>query len=552
MSSRRYWACAGLTALLLQAPVVPAADNATPQQQSMEELRNTVINLLQALVDKGLLSREQAEQLVKQAQDKAAADAAALAAQNAAQAKEEQNAVRVPYVPQIVQDQISKQVAEQVKPAVVAEVVQQAKDEKWGVPAALPEWLARVSVFGDVTLRGQGDFFPSDNSFQQLLDYNAVNTAGGIAKASYPFLDTSDDRYRMRLRARLGVEGDLSDNLRAYIRLASGSLTQVAGSASQTLGTYGNRYTVGIDEAYIVWDSSPRDQLALATLEGGRIPNPWFVPTELVYARDLTFEGLVGTQRLGWGDGGADRSHVYLTYGAFPMLEVPLQASQDKWLLGAQLGTNLRFADGSNHLRLGAAYYDFEHVTGVKNAPFSTLSNYTAPAFVQAGNTMFDISNDPTDPTVNLFALAAHFRIVDLAANYEHGFGRYSLAFNGEAARNVGYNLAQVEALSGQSFSSPQNHGYVGELSFGDPVVDQHGLWRAAVGYRYVQADAVLDAWTDADFHEGGTNASGYYFWTSYGVTRNTWVRLRYLSGNEIIGPRYGLDILQLDLNARF
>jgi len=67
-----------------------------------------------------------------------------------------------------------------------------------------------------------------------------------------------------------------------------------------------------------------------------------------------------------------------------------------------------------------------------------------------------------------------------------------------------------------------------------------------------VQADAVLDAWTDADFHGGGTNASGYYFWATYGITRNAWVRLRYLSANEITGPRYGLDIWQLDLNARF
>ena len=62
----------------------------------------------------------------------------------------------------------------------------------------------------------------------------------------------------------------------------------------------------------------------------------------------------------------------------------------------------------------------------------------------------------------------------------------------------------------------------------------------------------MVDAWTDADFHGGSTNASGYYIWASYGISRNAWVRLRYLSANEIIGPRYGLDIWQLDLNARF
>jgi hypothetical protein len=166
---------------------------------------------------------------------------------------------------------------------------------------------------------------------------------------------------------------------------------------------------------------------------------------------------------------------------------------------------------------------------------------------------MFDISNVAAlDQTVNLFALAAHFRLVDIAANYEHNFAGYSVALSGEGVRNIAYNQAEVEALSGQTFTSPQNKGYVGEVSFGRPIVDRFGAWRVAVGYRYVKGDAVLDAWTDADFHEGGTNAQGYYVWTSFGVAKNTWLRLRYLSANEIDGPRYGLDILQLDVNARF
>ncbi|HTV52926.1 MAG TPA: putative porin [Steroidobacteraceae bacterium] len=550
--SLRTWGVYGVAGLLLLTAQARAADDSPAERQSMEELRNTVVNLLQALVDKGLLTREQAEQLVKQAQDKAAKDAAALAAKNAAQAKEEQNAVRVPYVPQIVKDEISKQVAQEVKPAVVQDVVKEAKAEGWGVPASLPEWLSRVRMFGDVTIRGQADLFPKDNSYDQLLDFNAVNSAGGITAAADPFIDTTEDRYRLRLRARLGVEGDLTDTLRAYIRLASGSLTQVAGSESQTLGTYGNRYTVGIDQAYIVWDTSPASKLSFNTIEGGRTPNPWFTPTELVYARDLTFEGVNDTMRVGWGEGGADRSHVYLTLGAIPMLEVPLQAQDDKWLLGAQLGTNLRFRDGNDHLRFAVAYYDFLKVSGELNSPYSVLLNYTAPPFVQWGNTMFNIANNPSNPTEDLFALAAHFRIVDLAANYEHAVGRYDFAVNAEAVRNIGYNLGEVEALSNESFNSPQDKGYVAEVSFGDPVVDRFGLWRVALGYRYVQADAVIDAWTDADFHEGGTNTQGYYLWASFGFAPNTWVRLRYLSGNEITGPRYGDDIVQLDVNTRF
>lgn len=540
---------AAALALALSSPTLQAADDAA-ERQSLEEVRNTVVNLLRALVDKGLMTREQAEQLVKQAQDKAAADAAAKAAKNAEVAKQDEGAVRVPYVPQIVKDEISKQVAEQVKPAVVADVVKEAKEEKWGVPGALPEWLSRVRVFGDVTVRAQGDRYAKDND--PVLDFNAINQAGGFGKTAFPYLDTTKDRDRMRVRARFGVEGTLSPNVRAYVRLASGSLTD-PGSESQTLGTYSERYTVGIDQAYIVWDSNTTDKLSHMTAEGGRIPNPWFSPTELVYARDLTFEGAASTLRFGWGPGGADRSHVYATAGGFPILEVPLVNQENKWLVGAQVGTNLRWADGAQHLRFGVAYYDFLHVTGKQNTPDSTLLNYTAPAFIRYGNSVFDISSSTTDNTVNLLALAAHFRLADVAANYDLKFNRYSVALTGEAVRNIGYNLAEVEALSNQTWRHPQNKGYVGEVSFGDPIVDRFANWRAAVGYRYVQRDAVIDAWTDADFHEGGTNAAGYYVWASFGLVKNTWLRLRYMSANEIDGPpRYGLDIWQVDINARF
>ncbi len=543
-------AAAVAIALALASPALSAAEG-TSERQSLEEIRNTVVNLLRALVDKGLMTREQAELLVKQAQDKAATDAAANAAKEAQTAKADEGAVRVPYVPQIVKDEISKQVAAEVKPAVVADVVKEAKAEKWGVPAALPEWLSRVRVFGDVTVRAQGDLYSKDNQTNQILDFNTINQNGGLARTTFPFLNTTKDRNRMRLRARFGVEGTLSPNLRAYIRLASGSLVD-PGSESQTLGTYSQRYTVGIDQAYVIWDSNAGDRLSLATLQAGRTGNPWFSPTELVYARDLSFEGVAGTLRYGWGEGGADRSHVYATVGGFPMLEVPLVNQQNKWLVGGQIGTNLRWADGAQHLRFGIAYYNFMHVTGQQNAPDSTLLNFTAPAFVRYGNTVFDISNSTFDPTVNLFALASRFRLVDIAANYEFKLGRYSAALAAEAVRNIGYNRTEVERLTNERMPSAENKGYVGEVSLGDPIVDAFGRWRAAVGYRYVKRDAVLDAWTDADFHAGGTNVAGYYAWGSYGLAKNTWLRLRYMSGNEIDGPRYGLDIWQLDLNARF
>src|ERR1700727_562672 len=147
MSTAKFLRASMASMALALAPVV--ASRAADERQSLEELRNTVINLLQALVDQGVISKEKAEQMVKSAQDKAAASAAA----NAAASKADEGAVRVPYVPQIVKDEIAKQVAEQVTPQVVAGVVQDAKTEKWGVPGALADWLTRTRVSGRITLR---------------------------------------------------------------------------------------------------------------------------------------------------------------------------------------------------------------------------------------------------------------------------------------------------------------------------------------------------------------------------------------------------------------
>ena len=81
------------------------------------------------------------------------------------------------------------------------------------------------------------------------------------------------------------------------------------------------------------------------------------------------------------------------------------------------------------------------------------------------------------------------------------------------------------------------------------------------VGYRYVERDATLDAFTDSDFYLGGTNTRGYFLGGFYGLDRNAYLRVRYLSGNEITPLRdpltsvaypLAIDVFQADVNVRF
>jgi Putative porin len=62
----------------------------------------------------------------------------------------------------------------------------------------------------------------------------------------------------------------------------------------------------------------------------------------------------------------------------------------------------------------------------------------------------------------------------------------------------------------------------------------------------------VLDAFTESDFHLGGTDAKGYRLSAKYGLSKNVWLRGNWLSATEIDGPPLAIDVFQFDLNAKF
>jgi hypothetical protein len=545
--------CKRSAATLLLALLLPCsaaiADPPSSEERNLTELRNTISNLLQALVDRGVLTREQAEAMVKNAQDKAAAEAAATAQQR----KAEEGAVRVPYVPEIVQEQIAKQVETDLGPQVKQELVNQVSS-KGSLYSALPEWVQRMQWTGDIRLRGEGDYFASGNATNTYLDFNQINSKGGIEKAGpSALLNTTEDQQRLRVRARFGFDTTLGSGWTAGLRLATGSTGEIIATTNQTLGTYGAGYTVTFDQAFLRWTGASSTGRQVFTAYGGRFGNPW-LSTDLVWYNDLTFEGVVSKYQVNLSSDGDHRHDLFATVGALPLTSFsPFDSNptnQQKWMLGGQLGADLHFQNDAS-LRFAAAYYDYIRIVGQRNSPESTLYNWTAPAFVQKGNTMFDISNT-TDPTVNLFALASDFRIVDLIALGDIDvFSKYSVGGTLEAVKNVGFNTAEVEARTG-SYVEPRTKGYRADIRFGSRVPAQFASWRVAVGYRYLQRDAVLDAFNDEDFHLGGTDAKGYTFSFDFWANPHVWFRLKYLTANEIDGPPLGIDVLQLDVNGQF
>jgi hypothetical protein len=78
------------------------------------------------------------------------------------------------------------------------------------------------------------------------------------------------------------------------------------------------------------------------------------------------------------------------------------------------------------------------------------------------------------------------------------------------------------------------------------------GDWNVLVGYKRIEPDALPDGFNDSSFHQGGTNAKGYFLGASYAIDKNAWFTGRWSATKQVFGPPLAIDTLQLEFNARF
>lgn len=508
----------GAAMLMLTASVF--ADD--QQAADVERVRATTHALIKSLMDRGVLTPEAAAPLLREL----SATPPAVPTDKESTDQETAPKVRVPYIP----DPVKADIINNVRRDVLA----QARQERWGDPGVTPEWTRRLKWEGDVRLRYE--FAQLDRNNGLLDNYLAINAAGGVSKTATPSLNSREDRQRLRLRARLGLLAAVTDGLSVAMRLSTGSTT-IPVSTNSTLGTTNNRPAVLFDQAYAKAELSPE-----LLLVGGRIPNPWF-SSDLVWADDLSFDGVAMQWKPRW----SARGESFFTLGVFPLQEIEL-SSQDKWLYGAQGGVG--WGTETWRMKFGVAYYDYRNVAGKSNISTERMFDYTAPQFVQKGNTMFDIS--PGDPTREIYALAADFRELELTGLIDIAyFSPTHITLAAAYVKNIGFDQDKILARTGVTVDE-QTNGYLLKLGVGAPKVSEHGEWNVFFGYKHLEADAVLDAFTDSDFHLGGTNAKGWIAGGIYGLKSNATLGLRILSANEITGSPQAMDVVQLDFSLRF
>jgi len=581
-------------ATILPAFGLPAAAHAQTDPDLTSKL------LIAILVKKGVLTRADANSILEEAQSAAAAAQQTAAAPpppapapaantttvTVSSSQTPDGTIHVTYIPPVVQDQIASAVTQQMT----------ANEQAEGLPPAtpVPNWVSHVKITGDFRIRDELDLFPRGNDNLDAYNFNALNTGSPFdvtnqAAIPLPYLNVDQNRDRLRIRARLAVTADLGEGFTLGLRLATGENDSPV-SENQTLGGAPNgaqggafsKYAIWLDRAYLSY-SPDLDDIGL-NLEAGRFDNPFF-STNLIWADDLGFDGVAG--QLSYKD--EDTGFApFFTAGAFPVYNTDFNfasnqttkdPSHDKWLFAAQAGATMPIGD-NYAAKFGVADYLFTNVQGKVSTPCAVLSSSSLcstdddrPSFAQSGNTYFPLRNiiattangEDTTLQYQYFGLASGFN--ELAATGEfdiNSFNPTAIWLDGEYVRNLAFDKRDIagKGLVNNVINSTQsnplgtfvggNTGFYVTANIGDKVLLTRWDWNAMLGYKYVQSDAVIDAFDDSDFGLGGTNLKGYIIAANVALSRKVWVRLRYESADEVSGPPYAADVFQLDLNAKF
>jgi len=603
MSPRGYAAESTETNTTLQGAQEATGSTNLPSSTAspVPKSQNVTINLINRLVQRGVLSAEDAKELIQQA-EKDAAEARAQApstgsgqtttgqvmvgraiAEQETTPQESNDTVSVHYVPEIVKAQIRDEIE--------GDLMKEARLEHWAATNSLPPWVDSFMVFGDIRVRWEEDLFPKGNDDSGVFpNFNAINTGAPFDTTGPDFSpqrNVDQDRERMRLRARIGTEINLQDGFTAGLRLASGqddtpvTANQSLGAANNGQGGDFSKYAIWLDRAFIKYElgGSPNENLAISA---GRFDNPFF-STSIIWEDNIGFDGvaLQGKEEVFQG------VRAFGTAGAFPIFNTDLNfssdrpdkfPSEDKWLYAGQAGIDWKINDDFSFKGAGAFYY-FVNVAGKLSSPFVPLTSQDQgntddlrPSFAQYGNTYMAL-RDITPTAANDFGtidqwqyygLATPFRDVDFTGklDYTH-FEPFDISLTGEFVKNIAFDRNRIEGLAVNNRGPDQSDGSLGPfvggdtawiviLKLGDAVLQKRWDWTVRLDYRYVESDAVIDGFCDSDFGGGGTNVRGYTIGGALALSPRVSLGLRWYSSDQVAGPTLKADTLLIDANATF
>ena len=385
------------------------------------------------------------------------------------------------------------------KGLITEDELQQAREEEKQKAAAdesrlealkakLPKWLDAITPFGDIRVRDEG-FYENDV----------------VA------------RNRFRVRARIGLNINPSDEVSGTFRLASGDSNDPI-STNQSFQNTFTRKSINLDWAYLT--IKPGKTVGLEpgwfSITGGKFGVNTYKVSELVWDDDVAPEGATETLNL------VDQRTNFvrgLKINVFQWVVDEIATGGDPWLFGGQVVTDTAFSDSARWTFAFADYHyeDLNNVATKFLSPFSGSSdpfaaNSSLNSSLANSNTVL-LSKPDSKKQQKILGFASGFNIIN--ANTELNFGPFGasgisgglfgdLAYNTQAdSKNTGVYVGAGIGKSGRDW-------YHNNLR-------NPGDWAVSYIYAWVEKDAVLSLFsfsnidysrlqTSAQTQKGSTN----------------------------------------------
>lgn len=373
-----------------------------------------------------------------------------------------------------------------------------AKELAIGQASTAPEWTQKIKVKGDVRMRTQTDWGKD--------------------------LGRANSRVRQRMRARVGVDGKLNEQLSGGVRIASGNDNK-ANSTNQTLEDDFSKKPVWIDQMYMLWSPKMDPRIGDAKIWGGKFTNP-LVTTEVMWDNDINPEGMAVQYNSPTFLEETVPTNLFFNGGMFWIDEASGWEADPLMWVGQAGFTSMVYDEWESQFTGALAYYNLTNTLQKDGIPFRSWTN-TGWQFQD----------------VDLILMLDNKRFMGL----EVPWGLYTDYVVNVASSNQDAYL--LGAYLG--YKSPKNAGE----------------WKMWTEWRLLDINSVFDALPDSDFFgfklngtpvEGGTNAKGINLGVQYALWKDAVLNLEYYystpievqySGAYEDSPR---QLLQVDMNIKF
>lgn len=361
-----------------------------------------------------------------------------------------------------------------VRAQTLEERVQKLEKE---VGQGIPEWVHKFTFSGDLRLRYQHDDREGD-----------------------------PDRNRGRYRARFAVSVQVVEQIKAILGIASGG--DDPRSTNQTFNDTFSSKDIRFDLAYAEYTP-----VEWAKILGGKMKNPLWTPSQLLWDSDIRPEGGAGVLQYKFGPTLA----AFFTVAGWVIDED--STGQVPFMVPLQGGIDAKLANRFG-VKLALSYYIFSDVkdneldfsAGTNTRKANGRLRYNYDAFSVGGEVGMDL------------------KLFGGLLPYAGVFGDYVV--NPDPSDN--------------------NQGYLIGVLVGHKSVKTAGQWQFVYDYRRLERDAWLDTFPDSDFYGGATNAEGYKISASVGVYKRVSLGVNYYHAEQIKGSNDHWDVVQFDVLMKF